>query len=92
MALILDTDHLSEFDRGSEAGERLRNRLIASGENVSVTVISAEEQLRGWLAQIHRANNDPAGQVIFYQRLLGACNSSQSGRCFRGLNQARSYF
>jgi tRNA(fMet)-specific endonuclease VapC len=67
--LILDTDHLSEFDRGSEAGERLRERLINSAEEIAATIISVEEQLRGWLAQIHRLNNDPVGQIPTYNRL-----------------------
>jgi tRNA(fMet)-specific endonuclease VapC len=69
--LILDTDHLSEFDRGSRSGQKLSERLAASGEEVAATIVSAEEQLRGWLAQIHRLNTDPHGQVTAYNRLLG---------------------
>ena len=69
--LILDTDHLSEFDRGSPAGERLAQRLIESGEEVAATIISVEEQLRGWLAQIHRLNDDPLAQIPIYERLQG---------------------
>jgi tRNA(fMet)-specific endonuclease VapC len=67
--LILDTDHLSEFDRGSDHGERLRARLVESNEEAVATIISAEEQLRGWLAQIHRLNNDPLAQAPIYERL-----------------------
>jgi tRNA(fMet)-specific endonuclease VapC len=69
--LILDTDHLSEFERGSPAGERLVARLDASDEEVAATIISAEEQMRGWLAQIHRLSNDPHAQVLAYTRLQG---------------------
>lgn len=69
--LILDTDHISEFDRGSPAGERLGKRLIESGDEVGTTILSVEEQLRGWLAQIHRLNGDPVGQIPIYQRLQG---------------------
>jgi hypothetical protein len=43
--LILDTDHLSEFDRGSPAGERLGQRLVESGKEVAATIVSVEEQL-----------------------------------------------
>jgi tRNA(fMet)-specific endonuclease VapC len=69
--LILDTDHLSEFDRGSSTGERLGKRLIESGEEVATTIVAVEEQLRGWLAQIHRLNEDPIGQIQIYTRLQG---------------------
>jgi tRNA(fMet)-specific endonuclease VapC len=66
--LVLDTDHLVEFDRGSEAGETLRQRLETAEEGIATTIISAEEQFRGWLAQIHRIR-DPHQQVHAYERL-----------------------
>jgi tRNA(fMet)-specific endonuclease VapC len=66
--LILDTDHLVEFDRGSDAGEVLRQRLENADEEITTTIISAEEQFRGWLAQIHRIR-DPHQQVVAYERL-----------------------
>src|SRR5438309_1975183 len=69
MALILDTDHLSEFERGSPAGERLRDRLVLAVDQVATTVISLEEQLRGWLAQIHRLNDNVAAQIPPYNQL-----------------------
>jgi tRNA(fMet)-specific endonuclease VapC len=69
--LILDTDHLSEFDRASAAGERLGKRLVESRDEVATTIVSVEEQLRGWLAQIHKLNDDPIAQVSIYQRLHG---------------------
>jgi hypothetical protein len=67
--LTLDTDHLSEFDRGSTAGERLARRLGESGEEVGTTIVSVEEQFRGWLAEIHRLNDDPVAQIPIYKRL-----------------------
>lgn len=66
--LVLDTDHLVEFDRGSDAGEILRQRLEAADDEITTTIISAEEQFRGWLAQIHRIP-DPHRQVVAYERL-----------------------
>jgi len=67
--LVLDTDHLSEFDQASSAGARLHRRLSSSREDVAATIVSAEEQLRGWLAQIHRAHDDPHAQIPAYARL-----------------------
>lgn len=66
--LILDTDHLTELDRGLPAAGRLIERLDASGEDPAITIISVEEQLRGWLAQIGRLQ-DPFRQAAPYRRL-----------------------
>lgn len=66
--LVLDTDHLVEFDRGSAAGAALQHKLDNAGEEVATTIISVEEQFRGWLAQIHR-QQDPHQQIVAYQRL-----------------------
>ena len=65
--LILDTDHLSELERGSPSGIALEVKLIRSGDVAVSTIISAEEQLRGWLAQI--ARRDVHDQVDPYRRL-----------------------
>ncbi len=66
--LVLDTDHVSELGYGTAAGLRLRDRLLASGENTATTIVTVEEQLRGWLAEIHRLA-DPHRQIPAYQRL-----------------------
>ena len=68
--LILDTDHLAELDRGSAAGRNLLSRLDTSGVEIVTTIISVEEQLRGWLAQINRLR-DPFRQIDAYRRLQG---------------------
>lgn len=68
--LVLDTDHLAELDRGSVAGSNLFRRLDASNEDVVTTIVSAEEQLRGWLAQINRLR-EPLRQVDASRRLQG---------------------
>ena len=71
--LVLDTNHLAEFDRASSLGRNLRRRLkqaAENGEEIATTIICVEEQLRGWLAQIHRVRD--AGKLIaIYQRLQG---------------------
>ena len=53
--MVLDSDHFSEFLKGtSPAALRLRERLEAATERVVVTIITAEELMRGWLSLIHR--------------------------------------
>jgi len=66
--LVLDTNHVSELGYGTPAGLRLREGLLASGEDTATTIITVEEQLRGWLAKIHRLA-DPHDQIPAYQRL-----------------------
>jgi tRNA(fMet)-specific endonuclease VapC len=66
--LVLDTDHLVELDRGAAQGAALQRKLEDAGDEVATTIISAEEQFRGWLAQIHR-QRDPHEQIAVYQRL-----------------------
>lgn len=67
--LVLDTDHLGEFDDASVAGARLNERLLAAREELAATIVSVEEQLRGWLAQIHRSHAKPFAQIPHYARL-----------------------
>ncbi len=57
--MVLDTDHFSEFIKGDDSvtGLRFSRRLMQSGETFCTTIITYEEQLRGWLAEIHRTKN-----------------------------------
>ena len=66
--LVLDTDHLVELDRGSAEGVALQRKLEDANDEIATTIISAEEQFRGWLAQIRR-QRDPRRQIEAYQRL-----------------------
>jgi hypothetical protein len=43
--LVLDTDHLSELERDSAAGQRLAGRLEMSRAAKAVTIVTVEEQL-----------------------------------------------
>lgn len=65
---VLDTDHLSELDRGSRLGNHLMSRLDGAATEIATTIVSIEEQLRGWLAQITR-QRDARRQIISYDRL-----------------------
>lgn len=53
---LLDTDHMSLLDRGGQEGQRVRDRLRSLLlEEVATTIISYEEQIRGWLGRVARA-------------------------------------
>ena len=68
--IILDTDVLSIVQRGrSPEFERLALRLdSADEEEIVVTIVSFEEQMRGWLAFIARAESS-SQQVRAYAKL-----------------------
>jgi tRNA(fMet)-specific endonuclease VapC len=66
---ILDTDHLSILDRGGIRAQQLLSRLAdVNPHEVAVTIISYEEQTRGWLSHIAKARNLEA-QVEIYKEL-----------------------
>ncbi len=67
---ILDTDHHSELDRESGPGLRLKARLEATNEEPAVTLVTVEEHLRGWLAELRREQS-PHQQVRLYDKLGG---------------------
>lgn len=67
--LILDTDHVSLLEWGSKSSSILRERLAdVAPEQIATTIISYEEQVRGWMAYIARARSIPQ-QLQAYQRL-----------------------
>ena len=67
---VLDTDHLTILKYTESAQCRaLNDRMERSGETAfATTVVSMEEQLRGWLAQIHKVR-DFHKQVPHYHQL-----------------------
>ena len=68
--LVLDTDHISVLEQAdSVARARLIHRLDQAGATAVVTtIVSSEEQSRGWLACVARARSLPE-QIDAYQRL-----------------------
>jgi tRNA(fMet)-specific endonuclease VapC len=69
--ILLDTDHLTLLKyMDSERGVRLNERLRAQPpeEVVAVSIISVEEQMRGWLAAIAR-ERQASRQVFGYGEL-----------------------
>src|SRR2546423_7455142 len=70
MVVVLDTDHLTVIQRRTwPAYARLNARLsqLPIG-TVHTTIVSFEEQMRGWLAVIARVRNH-SKEVAAYQRL-----------------------
>jgi tRNA(fMet)-specific endonuclease VapC len=69
--VILDTDHLSVLERREQpALGRLLNRLAnLPPSEVATTVISYEEQMRGWMAYLAQARS-MVQQIAAYSRLL----------------------
>src|SRR5262245_45419875 len=67
--LVLDTDHISVLLwEGTKKAVQLRDRLAASGQEVVVTIISYEEQSRGWLGAL-KGSLSMAEQIGKYRRL-----------------------
>jgi tRNA(fMet)-specific endonuclease VapC len=66
--LALDTDHFSELERNLAPGRRLGGRLQATRSEKALTVVTVEEELRGWLAEIRR-HQDPHRQISPYAKL-----------------------
>jgi tRNA(fMet)-specific endonuclease VapC len=92
----LDTDHLSLILRGHP---KIHQRLTAiSPEQVAITIITAEEQLRGRLAQVKKAASGEA-RVVAYRYLAKAINDlaklnvlnydAESDRAYEELRQQR---
>jgi tRNA(fMet)-specific endonuclease VapC len=72
--LVLDTDHLTEYQRGTSAeARRLKGRLDRATEPYATTIVTVEEIMRGWMAAIHRIQ-EPRRQINAYAQL---------GRLFR---------
>ena len=71
--LVLDTNHLTELGYGTVPGARLSRRLEKSGLDAVTTIVSAEEQLRGWLARIAKLK-DVRDQIAAYAELGARVN------------------
>jgi len=66
---VLDTNHVIELTYRTAAGLRLLQKLDATDQDATVSAITVEESLRGWLAEIRR-RTEPRKQVAAYQRLV----------------------
>jgi tRNA(fMet)-specific endonuclease VapC len=68
--ILLDTDHLSVLKYSeSPRYANMTERMQASADHAfATTIVSAEEQLRGWLAELNRLR-DVQKQIVVYDRL-----------------------
>jgi tRNA(fMet)-specific endonuclease VapC len=70
--IILDSDHLSILQHPESPQYEKLTEAMRRAEDVdfATTVVSLEEQMRGWLAVINRAR-EIRGQIPYYRRLTG---------------------
>jgi tRNA(fMet)-specific endonuclease VapC len=66
---LFDTDHLTIMDRGGSSAQILLAKLSqVNPHEIATTIVSYEEQTRGWLSYIAKATNLDA-QVLAYSKL-----------------------
>jgi tRNA(fMet)-specific endonuclease VapC len=69
--ILLDTDHINVLQsREPRAVTLMANMVASADQDFATTVITIEEQMRGWLAVIHRSI-DVHRQLPAYERLVG---------------------
>ena len=68
--ILVDTDHINVLQSEGVPANLLNARMAASvDQEFTVAAVTIEEQLRGWLALIHRSN-DVEKQIPAYERLV----------------------
>ena len=66
---LLDTDHMSLIERGGAECRRIQARLRSVPlDDIGTTIISYEEQLRGWLERVNQAQT-PTRRISIYAQL-----------------------
>ena len=66
---VLDTNHVAELAYDSARGARLRRRLSEARAEVATSVVTLEEELRGWLARINRERTTAAQVPVYDKRI-----------------------
>lgn len=67
--IVLDTDHVVVLAESGPQSDHLKERLKASDDSeIAISIISVEEQMRGWLAEIRRSK-DIARLIRSYGKL-----------------------
>ena len=66
---VLDTDHMSLLEWGGADSVHLREQLAdLENDQLFVTIVSYEEQIRGWMAYLAKARTTEQ-EVVAYARL-----------------------
>jgi tRNA(fMet)-specific endonuclease VapC len=90
--IVVDTDHFSVLaDARHESHSQLKERLLSEVESVVIPVIAVEEQLRAWLAQIHRVR-DPHRLISPYDRLVRLLDTLSEWEILRWNESAANAF
>jgi tRNA(fMet)-specific endonuclease VapC len=91
--IILDTDHFNILQVGSGPGyDALAARMDASADQrFATTVITFEEHMRGWLAEVQRVRNIPE-QVRPYDQLIKLVRFFQAWEILRFDENAAARF
>jgi tRNA(fMet)-specific endonuclease VapC len=74
---VLDTDHLTLLRRGH--GEVIARVAATPSSELAMTIISIEEQLRGWFTQVRKAR-DADGLARAYQGLSDVVDMAKNVR------------
>ena len=95
---ILDTDHLSILDRGGIKAQSLLQKLKNVGSTqVTASIISYEEQMRGWLSYIakaHTLEQQVEGYKQLKRQLTNYCTipilefNTEAAQTFQSLRKA----
>ncbi len=96
---ILDTDHMTILERGGIGAVPLEVRLAqVSADELATTIISYEEQMRGWLSYISQAKTPQQlveayaslqNHVETYRNTAILAYDDLASEQFKQLNQAR---
>lgn len=62
---VLDTDHLSLYEKGHV--QVLRNIARRTTDQIAISVITVEEQLVGWQRVLHQAKDDAKREQIYWR-------------------------
>ena len=97
--VLLDTDHMTLLEREGPEAERLKARLATVPlDDVGTTIISYEEQTRGWLAFVAQARTETVRieayrrlkrHIEIYCKIPAADYDEKAAAVFERLRQAR---
>lgn len=88
--VVLDTDHISLLQEGDTSiARRLLGRILAlPADEVGTTIITYEEQMRGWLGYLAKARSVPQ-QITAYGKLLRMLSITRRFRSWRSMIRLR---